>query len=97
MADIDNDGDLDLLIVDPHFLFLNQGDGTFADQTSRSGIAGPSWTMSSADYDGDGFVDVWSGGTDHPGRVFRNRGNDHHWLRVELVAPGATAATLGRG
>jgi hypothetical protein len=39
LADIDNDGDLDLLIANPHSLYLNNGDGTFLEQTSRSGLA----------------------------------------------------------
>jgi len=29
LADIDNDGDLDLLVMAPHFLFLNDGQGVF--------------------------------------------------------------------
>ena len=36
LADIDNDGDLDLMTAQRHFLFLNDGDGFFQDATDQS-------------------------------------------------------------
>jgi len=58
LADIDNDGHLDLLTLGP-FLFINNGDGTFVNETSRSGISGILiYTLSFGDYDLDGFLDV---------------------------------------
>ena len=79
MGDIDNDGDLDLLSAGPHFLFLNNGDGTFTDRTAQSDMSGPNH-LALGDYDADGFLDVVFGG-----KLYRNVGNDHHSLRVELV------------
>jgi len=90
LADIDNDGDLDLLVAYPHILFVNNGDGTFTDRTAQSGIEDVALTVSLGDYDLDGFLDVWFG-TDadyfNPslGRLYRNQGNENHYLRVELV------------
>ncbi len=87
LADIDNDGDLDLLTGAPHSLFLNRGDGTFEDHTDLSGMPPGAGGGALGDYDLDGFLDfvdgfgVGSSGT----RLYRNRGNNHHWLRVELV------------
>ena len=37
-GDYDNDGDLDLLTAQPHFLFLNNGDVTFVERTDQSGM-----------------------------------------------------------
>ena len=66
-ADMDGDGDLDLflggLFGDPSLIFANNGDGTFSDVTSGSGIdtMTAEHTMSAAfgDYDLDGRVDLF--------------------------------------
>ncbi len=92
LVDIDNDGELDLLIGAPFIrLFENNGDGTFVEQTSRLGINSAGF-FSFADFDGDGFLDVWVSGSGVPGEftssdpaLYRNNGNDNHYLRVELV------------
>ena len=91
LVDIDNDGDLDLLIGSPFVrLFENNGDGTFVEQTSRLGIDTAGF-FSFADFDQDGFLDVWVAGgragesiTFDPA-LYRNNANDNHYLRVELV------------
>ena len=77
LEDFDNDGDLDLLIDSPSLLFVNDGDGTFTERTFQSGLSG---TTSMGDYSGDGFLDSWTVLSLHP-----NRGNDNHYLRIELV------------
>ncbi|NEQ83785.1 MAG: VCBS repeat-containing protein [Moorea sp. SIO2I5] len=63
-GDIDNDGDHDLLVLgtgEPNRLFENQGDGTFIDITTSSGIGGGNKYSSSAsmgDVNGDGLLDI---------------------------------------
>ncbi|MEM8724893.1 MAG: CRTAC1 family protein [Pseudomonadota bacterium] len=65
-ADIDGDGDLDLLLggleSGPTKLFINDGSGNFSDATAGSGFdnATTAQTISMAlgDYDGDGDLDV---------------------------------------
>lgn len=95
-ADIDLDGDVDLYVVSPeewdeadpttwNHLFRNQGDGTFEEITSGSGIEpfdggyrrgqqgnrfGASW----GDFDGDRLPDLFLARIG-PERLYRNRGD----------------------
>ena len=98
MADIDNDGDLDLLTARPHFLYLNNGDGTFVERTAQSGIADVGFTVSFGDYDLDGSLDVLFGSNStilSPGRLYRNNGNTNHYLRVELMGTKSNRNGIG--
>jgi hypothetical protein len=64
-ADFDTDGDLDLAVANTgqtwegtsFSLFLNQGNGAFLDAGPRATGKGPAG-MATADFDGDGLVDV---------------------------------------
>jgi len=93
MADIDNDGYLDLMTGGPPLFYLNKGDGTLVDRTSQSGVLTDGGILSFGDYDADGFVDVLVGGD--PARLYRNNGNDNHWLRVELVGRESNRNGIG--
>lgn len=67
-ADFDNDGWLDLVVVDRlvhqkvetrSFLFMNQGDGTFeAKSTTFSGLDATGLSVEAADLNNDGLVDL---------------------------------------
>ena len=64
MADVDGDGDLDLLVGTlggPVKLHLNDGKGQFADGTAASGLIGgyAATTLTLADVDGDGDLDLY--------------------------------------
>ena len=89
-ADIDNDGDIDLYIVNiPHpfthdanidaktdALYRNNGDGTFTDITHIAGVGHQGYGMGCvfADYDGDGNVDLYL--TNYGANVlYRNNGD----------------------
>lgn len=63
-ADIDNDGDLDLYVSNQSgkdALFVNQGDGTFVEESEKRGVGepGPSVMAAFADYDRDGDLDIY--------------------------------------
>jgi enediyne biosynthesis protein E4 len=106
--DHDNDGDLDLFVVNycrwtpeidpycgatkegwrtycfpdryeglPNQLFRNNGDGTFTDVSSQSGIGkhiGKGMGAAIADYDDDGFIDVFVANDTLPNFLFHNNG-----------------------
>src|SRR2546425_6399463 len=63
-ADVDGDGDLDLLVSTLGggvALFLNDGHGVFTERTTEAGLASHagSMTMTLTDVDGDGHLDLY--------------------------------------
>jgi enediyne biosynthesis protein E4 len=102
--DYDNDGYLDLLVVNyldwspenskvcgsegkrlscspalykgtPNLLFHNNHDGTFADVSASTGISasvGKGMSAAIADYDGDGFIDIFVANDNERNFLFRN-------------------------
>lgn len=63
VADVDNDGDLDLLVTGfgGLHLYQNQGSATFQDVTSTSGLTDTQWSSSAAfgDVNHDGYPDLY--------------------------------------
>ncbi|HKF67945.1 MAG TPA: VCBS repeat-containing protein, partial [Vicinamibacterales bacterium] len=104
--DFDNDGNLDLLIVngssrerirqggDPMVaLYRNDGKGHFDDVTAASGLTRRGWGngVCVADYDNDGFSDVYVSGIGS-GALFHNNGNG----TFSDVTPRARVGNDGR-
>ena len=87
LFDIDNDADLDLLAVLPFSLWLNNGDGTFVESTYLSGLPG---AYAAGDFDNDGFLDLW-----FMENLYRNRGNNNHYLRIDLVGTASNRDGIG--
>lgn len=63
-GDVDNDGRLDLIVTTygPLIFYHNQGDGTFHERSEAFGLGGSDgfWTGASwADYDRDGWIDLY--------------------------------------
>ena len=75
----------------PHTLYRNNGDGTFTDVSAQTGIAahlGRGMGVAIADYDGDGFMDIFVANDDAPFQLFHNIGGK----RFEEVALDAGVA-----
>jgi hypothetical protein len=69
----------------PNTLYRNNGDGTFTDVSAETGIAqhlGRGMGVAIADYDGDGFMDIFVANDDSPNFLFHNIGGK----RFEEVA-----------
>lgn len=61
----------------PNTLYRNNGDGTFTDVSSETGIAkylGKGMGVAIADYDHDGFIDIFVANDNHPNFLFHNLG-----------------------
>lgn len=109
--DNDGDLDLYLANANPSFnepniLYDNQGDGTFVEAPQAGGAAGTTVgshrldfelgeRIAVADYDNNGFLDIFAGSTTDrssvgttylgtPSQLFRNSGNDNNWFIIDL-------------
>jgi hypothetical protein len=84
-ADYDNDGNLDIFVPRGAWLknpmrpslLKNTGGGKFSDVTEQAGLLHPINSNSAqfADYDNDGWVDLFVCGEAQPSQLFRNTGN----------------------
>ena len=78
-ADFDNDGSVDLYVLNlgPNELWRNRGDGTFEDVTESSGAGdtGYGQGLACGDYDNDGFVDLYVANVGGPSALLHNNGD----------------------
>ena len=75
----------------PNTLYRNNGDGTFTDVSAETGIArhpGRGMGVAVADYDGDGYPDIFVANDDSPNQLFHNLGGK----RFEEVAEAQSVA-----
>ncbi len=96
--DYDGDGWLDLAFANgagPLTLYRNNRDGTFSDQTHLSGLKNvkSSMALASADFDNDGWPDLFIGGLDSSA-LWRNLGGGR-FLQVAL--PPVEGWVIGAG
>jgi hypothetical protein len=84
-TDYNNDGLLDIFVMRGAWelpirnsLLRNNGDGTFTDVTRQAGLAEPAFqTLSGAwaDFDNDGYLDLFLGHENSPNQLFHNNGD----------------------
>jgi len=84
-TDYNNDGLLDIFVMRGAWelpirnsLLRNNGDGTFTDVTKEAGLAEPAFqTLSAAwaDFDNDGYLDLFLGHENTPNQLFHNNGD----------------------
>lgn len=111
-GDVDGDGDLDLYLgawngspsfgganTSPNQLYINQGDGSFVDQTETADVgceARSTLGQAFADFDNDGDLDLFVTNDYYDDCLFLNRG-DGTFVDVAVEAGVATGAIHGMG
>ncbi len=105
-ADFDNDGWVDIYISNRdtedggpgvHQLLHNNGDGTFTDVFFQAfGISDvpPAAAVTVADFNSDGWVDLFWASTEGD-RLFYNRGGQNHWLDISLTGKDSNKNGIG--
>jgi tetratricopeptide (TPR) repeat protein len=89
LADVDNDGDLDLYITSiyperPSHLYLNDGKARFTDVSWSSGTrVNNAWGAAFADFDNDGDQDLVIASKDGL-RLLQNQTRDKSWIRITV-------------
>ncbi|MEM7369523.1 MAG: VCBS repeat-containing protein [Bacteroidota bacterium] len=84
----------------PNYLFHNQGDLQFIDQTKSWGLAHASMSNGAAytDLDNDGDLDLLTNNLNAPAFLYENKSNirhDHHFLWIKLEGPKGNRQALG--
>lgn len=106
-ADVDNDGDLDLLVCNSYFtgqttnsLFINDGSGTFSKDTSSSlaNHQGNTFGCAFGDYNNDGWLDVILANTlneNQSNSLFKNTGSGNNWIKIRCVGDPSNGSAVG--
>lgn len=106
-VDIDNDGDLDLYVCNAfapgamnNFLYYNNGDGTFTQDTSDPAGSDLGWSYGCAfgDIDKDGDLDLALGkcfGANENNGLYLNSGNANHFLALNFVGSKSNRSGIG--
>ncbi len=102
--DYDNDRDLDMFIAKcggetarrTNVMLTNNGNGTFTENAAALGLADPmqTWSSTWGDYDNDGDMDVFIGGSSDPHKLMRNNGNGT-FTDVTATSGISAVTTLG--
>ena len=96
-VDLDNDGDLDLLLAGEKVCYLNDGSGRFSigPEISIEGINDPR-SVACADIDNDGDMDFIYSARESRNFLYRNDYDGcNKWLKVKLTAKNGQAGAFG--
>ncbi|MEL6810211.1 MAG: FG-GAP-like repeat-containing protein [Bacteroidota bacterium] len=106
-GDVDNDGDLDLLVCnaylasqDTNFLYINDGSGNFTLDTSSELGNHQGWTFGCAfgDYNNDGWLDALLANNlneTQPNSLYRNTGTSNNWVKLNLTGTSSNHSAVG--
>jgi hypothetical protein len=101
--DFNNDGWVDLLYAgEEHFLFYNDGDGTFTVAANPFGAV-DIHSFAVGDLNHDGFLDIYAGhgfnynsiSSTHPDDLFLNNGNSNHFVAIQLEGDSSNINGIG--
>ncbi|MDP3123839.1 MAG: CRTAC1 family protein, partial [Thiobacillus sp.] len=118
VGDFDNDMDVDVFVLasadvgqQENLLLLNDGKGNFAVVKAAGGAAGSlsgvGDSVTTVDFDGDGFLDLLIANGGSMGRslglpsdgggyqLFRNVGNGNHWIMIDLEGTRSNRDGIG--
>ena len=103
VADFNNDGWPDIWVANfssPASIWMNNGDGTFSDGYTSSGLSFVFYHLSAAvaDLNADGWVDVYTGSDNEAGQYSRLLFNDpgsNHWLTLRLIQEAPNRRAIG--
>ncbi len=96
-SDIDNDGDVDLYVVngrypagEPNKLYINNGNGTFTEAAAARGVNDPNWGLgaSFADIDNDGDQDLFVSNYIGGNNLYLNDGKGFFTKATAQIAAG---------
>lgn len=106
IADIDNDGDLDIIISKAfttqktsNLLYINNNDGTFT-KSNDDAVQDSGWTYGIAfgDYDNDGWLDLFEArcfGENENNVLFNNNGGSNNWIMLNLQGIVSNKSAIG--
>jgi hypothetical protein len=101
VGDYDNDGYIDAFVMfwnSSKMLYHNNGDGTFTNVAKEAGVLlqqGNGGGCAFADYDNDGDLDLYVAHHSGVDALYRNNGNNNHWLHIKATGTKSNRNGVG--